>query len=241
MERLNDDSQGPLDHLEELRFRIIITLAGWIILTALSYTFSGRLLDIITGPLAKYQEKPYFTHPVEPFMAVFKISALMGAFLNIPNMLIQVWKFVSPALESDKERRAFLYLSWGFPVFFALGALFGFYVIVPLGLRFLFAFSRGEMAPLISMSSYLNFILVFILGLGLVFNLPVISSGLASAGIINSGMMRAGRRYAILFSFILAAFITPPDVVSQILVSIPLILLYEISILLCSLIQSLNK
>jgi len=233
MEKTNNSSQGVIDHLEEMRKRIIFMLVGWIILSIIGYCFADRLLGYLIAPLQKYQDKPYFTRPVEPFMAILKISIVSGAFFNIPNMLFQIWAFIEPALITEKEKRSFALVIWGFPIFFSAGAMFAFYVLIPFGLKFLFSFSRKVMLPLISVDSYINFILVFILALGVLFNLPVVASGLASAGIINAGMLRGKRKYAILISFIVAAVITPPDVVSQILVAIPLVLLYEISILFC--------
>jgi len=226
--------QGVIDHLEELRKRIILIAAGWIILSFLSYFFYESILHYLILPLQKYQEKPVFTRPTEPFIAAVKLSAFTGGFLNIPNVLYQVWAFAAPALVTPREKRAFALIIWGFPLFFAAGALFAFYIIIPFGMRILFSFGKEVMIPLISIGSYLNFILLFMLVLGILFNLPVVSGGLASAGIISPAMLRSKRRYAIVLSFILAAILTPPDVVTQIFVAVPLIFLYEISILFSS-------
>ncbi|HNS31852.1 MAG TPA: twin-arginine translocase subunit TatC [bacterium] len=234
MERNNSSSSGAIEHIEELRKRIILGLSGWIFLSACAYFFSDSILEYLVQPLQKYQDKPFFTRPIEPFMSILKVSVLSGALLNLPNMLFQIWAFISPALVTKKERRSFGIVIWGFPLFFAAGASFSFYVIVPFGLRFLFSFGRDIMSPLISIGSYLNFLFVFIVALGFVFNLPVVASGLASAGMVNASMLRGKRKYAFLLSFIVAAIITPPDVISQILVAIPLVLLYEISIIMCS-------
>lgn len=231
MEKNNEPSQeGVVEHLEEMRKRIILCLAGWIILSFITYFFYDIALNYLIQPLQKYQEKPVFTRPVEPFISVIKISAFAGGILNIPNALFQIWAFVAPALITSREKRSFALIIVGFPLFFTAGGLFAFYVIVPLGMRMLFSFGKEVMTPLISIGSYLNFLFVFILALGLVFNLPIVSGGLSSAGIINAKMLKSKRRHAFVLSFILAAILTPPDVVTQILVAVPLIFLYEISV-----------
>ena len=224
-------SSGVIEHLEELRKRIFFVLAGWVILSIAGYAFSREILHFLIQPLAKFQEKPVFMRPVEPFTAIIKISILAGGVLNLPNILYQTWAFLVPAL-TGKEKRMFGLIFCAFPLFFAAGAAFSIYVIVPFGLRVLFSFAGENMKPFIGIGSYLNFVLGFMGALGLVFNLPVILVGIASAGMIDSGFLKRKRRYAILFAFILAAVLTPPDVLTQILVAIPLVILYEISIIL---------
>lgn len=219
-----------IEHLEELRKRLVFVLAGWLILSLAAYFFSEEILGFVICPLSRYQEKPVFTRPAEPFIAVIKLSAFAGAFLNIPNLLGQAWLFLSPAL-TKKEKKAAVFVFCGFPVLFFAGALFSLYVIVPFGLRVMFSFAGEAMDPFISIGGYLNFVLVFIAAFGMIFNLPVIMGGLASAGIVSSELLRTKRRYAILASFVLAAIATPPDVITQILVAIPLVFLYEISII----------
>ncbi len=227
----NESSPGVIEHLEELRKRILIVLAGWIVLSVAGYLLSKDILQLLLQPLARYQEKPVFTRPVEPFSSILRIAFFTGGFLNLPNLLYQAWAFLLPAMTA-KEKRAVGFTLCAFPLLFAAGAAFSLYVIVPFGLRVLFSFAGDSMKPLISIGSYLSFLLVFMGALGLVFNLPVILGGFASAGIVNSGFLISKRRYAILCCFVIAALLTPPDVFTQILVAIPLIILYEISIIL---------
>ncbi|MBN1445004.1 MAG: twin-arginine translocase subunit TatC [Candidatus Omnitrophica bacterium] len=237
MKNNNESYQGAIEHLEELRKRIFFMLVGWVILSIAGYIFSERILQFLIKPLTEYQEKPFFIRPVDPFVTVMKISIFAGGFLNLPNVLYQIWLFLSPAV-TIREKKTVLAAFYAFPLLFAAGAVFSFYVLVPFGLRVLFGFAGETMKPLISIGSYMSFILVFMGSLGLIFNLPFILCGLASTGVVSSGFLRAKRRYAILIVFIIAAVITPPDVFTQFLIAVPLILLYEISIIIASLIKN---
>lgn len=236
MKNNDESSHGVVEHLEELRKRILFILAGWILLSIAGYLLSQDILRFLILPLAAYQEKPVFTRPVEPFASVLKISVFAGGFLNLPNVLYQAWRFLVPAMTAKERKAVILFFSF-FPILFAAGAFFCIYVIVPFGLKVLFSFAGESMKAFISIGSYLNFVLVFMGALGLVFNLPVILGGLASVGLVDSAGLRAKRRYAVLLAFLVAAILTPPDVFTQILVAIPLILLYEISIILAKILR----
>jgi sec-independent protein translocase protein TatC len=227
---MDDSASGYIEHLEELRKRIIIIVAGWILLAGISYIFSEEVLTYLIGPLKKYQEMPVFTRPVEPFMAVLKICFISGAIINLPNFLYQIWCFIKPALD-NKERKVLKYMLAAFFGFFLSGMAFTYFLIIPLGLKVLFSFGKGVIKPLISIGYYLNFILVFMLILGILFNFPVFISGLSAMGLINSSLLRSKRKYAFLFAFVLGAIFTPADIFTQFLVAIPLLILYEISII----------
>ena len=226
-----ETSQSFIEHLEELRKRILLVIGFWVAGSVIVYFFSKQVLDYLILPLKSFQEKPIFTRPVEPFMAIFKICVFGGGILTLPNTLIQIWLFIKPAL-MEKEKKVIKFMLSSFFFFFLAGMSFAFYLIVPLGLKVLFSFGKGSLKPLISIGSYLNFLLIFMTLLGLVFNLPVIIGGLSSLGIINPGILKEKRKFAFVGAFIISAILTPTtDIFTQIFVAIPLIFLYEISIL----------
>jgi len=219
-----------IEHLEELRKRIIYIILFFIFGSVLSYYFSDKILSYIIYPLSKYQDYPVFTKPVEPFMSVLKVCFFTGSIISLPFILYQIWLFISPAL-SEKEKKAIKIIFIFFPFLFLTGMSFSFYIIIPFGLKVLFSFGKGIMKPLISITNYLSFLFIFLIIMGFIFNIPVFISSLASIGIVKSRFLREKRKFAVLIAFILSAVITPTtDIFTQILIAIPLIFLYEISI-----------
>ncbi|MCM8785972.1 MAG: twin-arginine translocase subunit TatC [Candidatus Omnitrophica bacterium] len=221
-----------IEHLEELRKRIIYCSVFFICISFFSYFFSSKILSFIVKPLKKYQETIVFFRPVEPFFSILKITFFVSGIISIPFFLYQVYLFIGPGL-TERERKVIKMIFIFFPFLFLLGMFFSYYVIIPFGLKVLFSFGKGIMQPLISITNYLNFLFIFLLIMGLIFNLPVFISSLAYIGIINSRFLKEKRKFAIVGSFILSAIITPTtDIFTQILIAIPLIFLYEISIFL---------
>ncbi|MCM8772822.1 MAG: twin-arginine translocase subunit TatC [Candidatus Omnitrophica bacterium] len=221
-----------IEHLEELRKRIIYVISFFLICLIFSYFFSDKILLYIINPLKKYQQQPVFIKPVEPFISILKICAFTGSIFTMPFFLIQVYLFISPGL-TEKEKKIAKTLFIFFPFLFLLGLSFAFYIIIPFGLRVLFSFGKGIIKPFISINSYLNFLFIFLIAMGFIFNLPVFISSLASIGLVKSKFLKEKRKFAILGSFILSALITPTtDIFTQTFVAIPLIFLYEISIFL---------
>jgi sec-independent protein translocase protein TatC len=219
-----------IEHLEELRKRIIYSLIFFIFASFISYFFSGKILSFIVKPLKKYQETIIFLKPVEPFFSVIKTTLFMAGIISIPFILFHIYLFVAPGL-TVKEKKLIKTIFIFFPFLFILGMVFAFYIIIPFGLKVLFSFGSDIMKPMISITNYLNFLFIFFLAMGLIFNLPVFISSLAYIGIINSKFLKEKRKFAIVGSFILSAIITPTtDIFTQIFVAIPLIFLYEISI-----------
>lgn len=221
-----------IEHLEELRKRIIYCCIFFIFVSIFSYFFSNKILLFIIKPLKKYQETIVFFKPVEPFFSILKITFFTSGVISIPFILSQIYFFIVPGL-TEKERKVSKIVFIFFPFLFLLGMCFCFYIIIPFGLKVLFSFGRDIMRPFISITNYLNFLFIFLFIMGLVFNLPVFISSFAYIGVINSQFLKEKRKFAIVGAFILSAIITPTtDIFTQILIAIPLIFLYEISIFL---------
>ena len=220
-------------HLAELRKRLIISFTAVGIGFALAYGFSAQLFEWLVSPLIGVLppgDKLVFTALPEAFFIYLKVSLIAGIVLASPVIFHQLWMFIAPGL-FHKEKRFVLPFVFISTLLFIGGALFGYYVVFPVGFRFLVGFSTENIRALPSLQMYLSFCLKLLLGFGLVFEFPVLAYFLGRIGILNSTMMAKNRRIAILLIFIVAAIVTPPDVVSQILLAIPLYLLYEVSIL----------
>ena len=220
-------------HLGELRKRLVISFVAVGIGFAVAYAFSVEIFEWLVQPLIGVLppgDKLVFTALPEAFFIYIKASLIAGTVLASPVIFYELWMFVAPGLY-QKEKKYVLPFVIISSLLFALGALFGYYVVFPVGFRFLVGFSTENIRALPSLQLYLSFCLKLLLGFGLVFEFPVLAYFLGRIGIINSRMMAQNRRMAILLIFIVAAVITPPDVVSQIMLAIPLYLLYEGSII----------
>ncbi|MCM8818982.1 MAG: twin-arginine translocase subunit TatC [Candidatus Omnitrophica bacterium] len=219
-----------VEHLEELRKRIIYIILFFVIVSIVAYYFSSKILSYLISPLQKYQQYPFFTRPIEPFFSILKVCFFSSGIISLPFILFQIYQFISPGL-TEKENKVVKTIFIFFPFLFLIGMSFAFYIIIPFGLKVLFSFGKDVMKPLISISNYLSFIFIFLIVMGVIFNIPVFISSLAIIGIVKSKFLREKRKFAILGSFILSALITPTtDIFTQIFVAIPLIILYEISI-----------
>lgn len=220
-------------HLAELRKRLIICLIATGIGFFMAYGFSTQIFEWLVQPLIGVLppgDKLVFTALPEAFFIYLKASLIAGVVLASPIIYYQLWMFVAPGLH-QKEKKVVLPFVIISSLLFITGALFGYYVVFPVGFRFLVGFSTENIRALPSLQLYLSFCLKLLLGFGLVFELPVLAYFLGRTGIIDAPMMARNRRIAILLIFIVAAIVTPPDVVSQILLAIPLYLLFEGSIL----------
>jgi sec-independent protein translocase protein TatC len=228
-EERNDEKRMPfLDHLEELRWRLIKCIAAVMILTVVSYLFSGQLLSFLTRPFPAGR-KLIFLSPAEGFIIRMKISLFGGIIFGLPVIFYQMWQFIAPGLlPHEKKYVPHIILISSFN--FAVGALFAYFVIVPIGLNFLLSFETPDIEATIRIRDYLGFVTNMMLAFGVVFELPVLSFLLARIGIITPEFMARYRRYAIVLIFVVAAILTPPDVFSQILLALPLLVLYEVSI-----------
>jgi sec-independent protein translocase protein TatC len=231
---MRDDEKLPFTtHLEELRRRLIICFSAIGVCFVISYVFSRRLFEILMQPLVAAmppEEKLIYTGLPEAFFTYLKVAFLAGVLLAVPVIMYQLWMFIAPGLY-DKEKR------WVFPIvflssiFFVGGALFGYFVVFPFGFKFFMGFASDYVRPLPSMKEYLSFSAKLLFAFGIVFELPLFITFLAKLGIVNVELLRTKRKYAILLFFVFAAILTPPDVITQVMMAGPLILLYEVSIL----------
>jgi len=215
-----------LDHLEELRRRIIFSLSAVLILSIAGYFVSDHVLRFLTRPI----DEVYFMAVTEAFAVRIKIALLLGLFSGLPVIFYQVWKFVAPGLYPRESAMVFPVVG-ALYVMFLIGAAFCFYVVLPIGMQFLLSFGSEELKPLIGVGKYVSFVGWMTVAFGAVFELPVVTFILGRLGVVDAPALRRGRRYAIVGILIVAAVATPsPDVFSQLLLAGPLYLLYELSI-----------
>ena len=227
------DGEMPfLDHLEELRWRLIKALIAVTVGAIVAYIFSDYLFTILWHPLKVVapELKIHYFKVTEAFTTRIKLAVVAGAIGTSPIVFYQIWKFVLPGLY-DREVRIVYPIVLFSTVFFITGAVFCYFVMLPYGLDFFYGQAPPDTEPTLMMSDYLGFIMALLLAFGAVFQLPVISYFLGRTGLITSRFLATGRRYAAVIISIVAAVITPPDFISQIAVGIPLYILYEISII----------
>ena len=236
-----DDSKAPLmEHLIELRKRLLISFAALVIGFCLAYTQTERIFEFLVQPLVRAYGTAHgtliTTRLYEAFFVQIKVAAFASFVLAFPVLASQLWAFVAPGLYKN-EKRAFLPFMLMTPVLFTCGAALAYYVVAPIAFHFLLGVKLlgsssglGQQA-LPSMDSYLSIVMQFVVGFGVAFLLPVLLMLLERAGIISRDQLKAGRRYAIVGATIVGAILAPPDVLSQLLLAGPLILLYELSII----------
>jgi sec-independent protein translocase protein TatC len=231
---MDDQEKIPFtEHLEELRKRLIVCFIAVGIGFVLSYGFKEKLFQILTRPLISVMQpgdKLIFTGLPEAFFTYLKVAFLSGIILATPVIFYQFWMFVAPGLY-DKEKQHLFPIIFLSTFFFVGGAFFGYFIVFPFGFKFFLGFASEIIRPLPSMREYLSFASKLLLAFGLVFELPLIITFLARLGMVSVSFLKKNRKYALLLFFIGAAILTPPDVVTQIMMALPLILLYEISII----------
>jgi sec-independent protein translocase protein TatC len=231
-----DDSRAPLlDHLIELRRRLLMCIAALAVAFAVAFYFSESIFAFLVQPLLRAgQGTVIYTEIFEAFFVQVKVAFFAAMMIAFPVIANQLWQFVAPGLYR-KEKRALLPFLFATPVLFLMGAALAYYVAIPMALHFLLGFDgvvggvKREALP--AVGNYLSFIMQFLFGFGLSFLLPVLLMLLERAGIVTRlGLIKA-RRYAIVGATAIAAVLTPPDLMSQVLLAVPLILLYELAII----------
>jgi sec-independent protein translocase protein TatC len=230
-----DDSQAPLlDHLIELRTRLLRALVAFGIAFAVCFYYADRIFAFLVEPLTKAfppgQGKLIYTKLYEAFFVEVKVAIFAAFFLSFPIIANQIWAFVAPGLYA-KEKKAFLPFLIATPVLFIMGAALAYYVVMPTAFHFFLSFEgqKGglKLEALPGTGDYLALVMQFILAFGISFLMPVLLMLLNRAGIITRAQTKGARRYAIVGIFIVAAVATPPDVISQLLLAVPLLLLFE--------------
>ncbi|MBP2664004.1 MAG: tatC [Firmicutes bacterium] len=216
-----------LDHLEELRRRLIVVIAAIAIGSTLCYFYAAEISAFITAPAGKL----YYMNPSEAFFTYLKVSFFAGFLLALPIVMYQLWAFIVPAM-TNKERTAGVFLVPSSIILFLVGLFFSYYFVLPAGIKFFMGFATDNLQPMFSIGQYLSFVISFLVPFGFIFELPLFIFVMARLGIIDSKFLVAKRKMVLFLSFVIGAFISPtPDVFSQTMVAVPMILLYEISII----------
>lgn len=227
-----------IDHLTELRDRLIRSAFAIIIATGFALYFSEIIFDLVRSPIAAHLPEGglVFTNPLDKFMGHIKVSLVSGIILACPIWLYQVWKFVSPGLYAHEKRYSILFVFTGV-LLFVVGVSFAYFLVLPAAFKFLFSFGGTTDRPLITISEYLSFFSTMTLVFGCCFELPLILVILGLIGLISAKALREKRRFAIVGMAFVSAILTPPDVLSMLLLLVPLMVLYEISIIVVSIFE----
>ena len=235
IEDINESRAPLLDHLLELRRRLLWCVLAIAIAFAVCFYFAQDIFSFLVQPLvAAGQGKIIYTQLFEAFFVQIKVAFFAAMMVSFPVVATQLWQFVAPGLYR-KEKQALLPFILATPVLFLTGAALAYYVAVPTALHFLLGFQGDlggiEQEALPAMGNYLSFVMQFLFGFGISFLLPVLLMLLERAGIVTRLQLVAGRRYAIVGAFAIAAVLTPPDIGSQLLLAIPLVILYELALI----------
>jgi sec-independent protein translocase protein TatC len=245
----DDEQRMPFwSHLEELRKRLIRSVLWIAVGFAVCFNYSEDILKLLMWPMNmklklqgafpffsaipnQVQEKLHYTTLIEPFWAHLKIALIAGLLLVFPMIMIQLWKFISPGLLPKERRYAGYFVSFS-TLFFGIGVLFCFFLLLPFAVPFLLNYKTENLVAIIKIGDYIDFVLKFLLASGAVFELPLIIVLLSRMGIVDPRVLAKYRKYAFLVSFIVGAILTPtPDVFNQTILSVPIYLLYEVGII----------
>jgi len=219
-----------MEHLGELRVRIMRAMYGLLAGTVIALPFSERIVDWLARPITRLGYELVFTAPAEAFWVQMKVGLIAGVFIAAPIILWQVWAFIAPGLHGHEKKYAVPFVLIGSVMFLAGGA-FSLFVVTPYALTFLLSYARPGLKPMITIQNHIDFLLKFTLAFGAVFELPLALTLLARMGVVNARMLAKNRKYAILGAFVAGAVLTPtPDAFNQALMAGPLIILYEVGI-----------
>lgn len=233
---METETKSPFtEHLGELRDRLVRSFIAVGVGFAGAYAFKEKLFQILTAPLVTAMEadgnaRMIFTGLPEAFFTYLKVSLLAGIMAATPVLFYEFWMFVSPGLYRN-EKKYMLPVVLLSIFFFALGSSFGYFIVFPYGFQFFLGFATDTIQAMPSMKEYLSFASKMLLAFGLVFELPLVLTFMARMGLVTVPFLKKNRKYALLLFFVGAALITPPDVITQVMMALPLMILYEISIL----------
>ena len=231
MPRSVHDKMPFLEHLGELRTRIVRALMCLLGGTLIALPFSARMTDWLARPVTKLGYELVFTAPAEAFWVQMKVGLIGGLFIASPGILWQVWAFIAPGLYAHEKKYAAPFVIIG-SLMFIVGGAFSLFVVTPYALSFLLGYARPGLKPMITIQNHIDFLLKFTVAFGAVFELPLALTLLARMGVVNARMLAKNRKYAILGAFIAGAVLTPtPDAFNQTLMAGPLIILYEVGII----------
>jgi len=227
----SDVEMSFLDHIEELRWRIIYSLIGIVIFTIVAWVFINPLVEIVLlKPARDAHASLQNLRPFGQLFLYFQVAIIIGIVASIPNIFYQLWKFIAPALKKS-ERKYILRIVFFSTFCFLAGIAFAYFVMLPMAMKFAAQFGTEEIKNEFAIDEYMSIIISIMLSAGVVFELPMVSFFLSKLGILSPKFMRKYRRHAIVIIMVLAAILTPgTDPVSQVILAVPLVLLYEISI-----------
>lgn len=231
------DEMTIISHLEELRRVLIVSIISTTVLAVVAYFFSDKILAFLMEPLTTLGQDVFFTAVTGAIFAKIKISFFAGFLAALPIILWQIWSFVVPALKKKEKLYFTLFVLISF-ISFVAGVAFGFFGVFRIGVAFLLQFAGPTLTPLLTIDKYISFIISFLLPFGIVFEFPLVSFFLAKLELVTYGFFARNRRYAILGVVALAAIITPtPDVITCLIVSGPMYLLFEVSVLVVRIVE----
>ncbi|MGI6365328.1 MAG: twin-arginine translocase subunit TatC [Bacillota bacterium] len=228
-------SMSIVDHLNELRRRILVSVAVLLIATIACFVYAGPILAHLTRGV-----NLIYIRPPEAMMAHIRVAFTAGLAISSPLILYQIIAFLLPAL-TRKEKKVLLAAVFLMFILFFAGVAFAWFVAFPFAINFFAEFSSDQLLPYYTVGEYVGFVTGFLLGFGLVFQLPLLFWLLGALGLITASFLRASRKYALILILIVAAVITPPDVVSQVLMGIPMLALYELGIILVAMTERSKK
>jgi len=230
-EQMDEKHQTLVEHLGELRSRIIFCAYALIIATALCYSVSDKIFNFIRAPIAPYLQGGglVFTGPMDKFVAHLKLSFACGVIVSCPFWLYQVWLFVAPGLYARERKYSVGFIVTG-TVLFLLGVAFSYFVVLPMAFHFLMNYGGDIDKPMITIDHYMGFFTQICLVFGAAFEMPLVIIILGMLGVVSQEFLRAKRRFAIMTIAILSAIITPPDLLSMVLMLLPMVLLFEIAV-----------
>jgi sec-independent protein translocase protein TatC len=233
-----------LEHLEELRKRLIRAVAAILIGFGVCIYFSERLYHILAAPIMQLLPEGsslVFINPTEAFFVYLKVAFLGGLLLTLPYVLYQLWKFISPGLHLHERKLAAPFVIFSAALFYS-GTLFAYFFVFRAALYFFLSFATPDLKPMIGMKDYTSLVIMLMLAFGAVFETPILIVFLGLVGLVNSTMLKRGRRYFVVLAFIIAAVLSPtPDVINQTLMAIPMLLFYEVGIFLLGIIERRRK
>lgn len=231
------DVMGLVDHLKELRNRLIIVIVVFLAVTIFSFNYVDDIVILLIEYAKKMGYAMVYLSPGELFKEYIRLSIISGIALSSPVIIFQLWAFIRPGLKKGENAVVFLSLLAGFICFLG-GAAFAYFIALPMMLNFFATVDHSQaITATISIQNYLSFVMSTLITFGIVFEMPVITALLSQLGLLIPEWLTKGRRVIIVVIFIIGAIITPPDVISQILVSVPMLFLFEISVILCKIIN----
>lgn len=227
-DELDSKAQSLYEHLAELRKRLINCVFILLIATGICYGFSEKIFNFVRAPISPYLPGGglIYTGPMDKFIAHLKLALVCGILVSCPFWLYQVWKFIAPGLYAKERKYTMGFIVSGTVLFF-LGAVFSYYIALPMAFQFLMTFGGDIDKPMISIDQYMGFFTQMCLMFGVAFELPLVIVVLGMLGIVSQSFLKKNRRYAVMTISVIAAVITPPDLLSMVMMLVPMVILFE--------------